>query len=122
MPEAPLDTFRAEFFETLSHPIRIKILGLLRPGEKSVTELQQALGLGSSLTSQHLTALRSKNLIMARKEGTKVFYAVKDPQIYQLLDSAKGIFNRHLIDSKAMLNNLEREEESLTGTASQEDA
>lgn len=100
--------------------MRIKILRLLRPGEKSVTELQEALGLDSSATSQHLTALRSKNVVVARKEGAKVFYSVRDPQIYQLLDSAREIFDRHLIDSRAMLEELEREEEALAGSAPEE--
>lgn len=114
MPDAPLDVFRAEFFRILGHPMRIKILRLLRAGEKSVTELQESLGLDSSVTSQHLTALRMKNLVVSRKEGAKVFYAVRDTRIYQLLDSAKEIFDRHLIDSRTMLDELEREERILS--------
>lgn len=110
MPDAPLDAFRAEFFRVLGHPMRIKILRLLRAGEKSVTELQENLELDSSATSQHLTALRTKNIVVMRKEGTRVFYAVRDIQIYQLLDTAKEMFNRHLIDSRAMLDELEHEE------------
>ena len=43
MPDTPLDLFRAEFFKALAHPVRIRILRLLRPGEKSVTELQETL-------------------------------------------------------------------------------
>ena len=113
MPDTSLDLFRVEFFKALAHPVRVKILRLLRPGEKSVTELQEKLGVESSATSQQLTILRSKNLVVARKEGTKVFYAVKDPQVFQLLDAAKEIFDRHLIDSRDMLNELEQEEQVL---------
>jgi DNA-binding transcriptional ArsR family regulator len=108
-----VDTFRAEFFKTLGHPVRIKILRLIRSGEKNVKHLQESLGLDASVTSQHLMALRAKNLVTARKEGTKVFYAVRDPKIYQLLDLAREIFDRHLIDSRAMLDELEREERTL---------
>ena len=119
MPDAPLDAFRAEFFRTLGHPMRIKILRLLRAGEKSVTELQESLGLDSSATSQHLTALRTRNIVVAHKEGTKVFYAIRDTRIYQLLDSAKEIFDRHLIDSRAMLNELEQEERILSESSAE---
>ena len=119
MADIQLDTFRAEFFKMLGHPLRIKILRLLRPGEKNVTQLQETLGLDSSVTSQHLMALRAKNLVVARKEGAKVFYAVRDPQIYQLLDLAREIFDRHLVDSRAMLDELEREDRILTESSSE---
>jgi DNA-binding transcriptional ArsR family regulator len=112
--DTQLDTFRAEFFKTLGHPIRIKILRLIRPGEKNVTQLQESLGLDASVTSQHLMALRAKNIVVSRKEGTKVFYAVRDPQIYQLLDLAKEIFDRNLVDSRTMLDQLEREDQILS--------
>ncbi len=114
MPDTQLDLFRAEFFKALSHPLRIKILRLLRPGEKSVTELQETLGLESSNVSQQLMILRARNLVVARKEGAKVFYAVRDIQIYQLLDSAREMFDRHLIDSRAMLDELEQEDKVLS--------
>ena len=118
MPDTPLDLFRAEFFKALAHPVRIRILRLLRPGEKSVTELQKTLGLESSTVSQQLAILRTKNLVVARKEGTKALYAVRDSQIFQLLDSAKEMFDRHLIDSRAMLIELEQEEKTLSESSS----
>ncbi len=71
MPETPLDTVRAEFFKALAHPVRIPILRLLRPGERSVTELHESLGLEPSSTSQQLTALRIRSLVTARREGTR---------------------------------------------------
>jgi len=113
----PVDQFRAEFFKALAHPVRIKILRLLRPGEKSVAELQETLGLESSV-SQQLAILRAKNLVVARKDGTRALYAVRDPQIFQLLDTAKEIFDRHLVDSRAMLDVLEQEEKALSESGS----
>ena len=118
MPDTALDLFRAEFFKALAHPARIRILRLLRSGEKSVTELQQMLGLESSAVSQQLAILRMKNLVVARKEGAKALYAVRDTQIFQLLDSAKEMFDRHLIDSRAMLTELEQEEKTFQESAS----
>ncbi len=114
MADMQVDNFRAEIFKTLGHPLRIKILRLIRSGEKNVSQLQESLGLDASVTSQHLMALRAKNLVTARREGAKVFYTVKDPKIYQLLDLAREIFDRHLIDSRALLDELEREEQILT--------
>ena len=110
----PVDQFRADFFKALSHPVRIKILRLLRAGEKSVTDLQQVLALDSSGVSQQLAILRAKNLVAVRKDGTRAIYTVRDPQIFQLLDAAREIFDRHLVDTRAVLDEMEEEEKVLS--------
>lgn len=108
-----LDSFRAEFFRALAHPMRIRILRLLRSGEKSVSELQDELGVESSNVSQQLAVLRNKNLVKARRESANVIYTVKDPKVFDVLNDAKEIFNRHLIDGRAVLSKLEEEEKRL---------
>lgn len=113
MSNTPLDKFRAEFFRTLANPVRIKILRLLRSGEKSVSELQAELGVESSNVSQQLAVLRKSNLVMARREGAKVIYTIKDPKIFDVLNDAREIFDRHLVDSRAVLSKLEEEEARL---------
>src|SRR6266536_805921 len=102
----PLHRFKAEFFRALGHPTRLVILEQLRGGEKSVNELQAALGIDQSSVSQQLSVLRNKNIVESRKEGTTVYYTVRDPMIFQLLDIARAIFNNHLIDTQAMLQQL----------------
>jgi ArsR family transcriptional regulator len=54
--------------------------------------------------------LRSRNIVEARKVGTSVYYRVRDPQIFELLEVARRIFNTHLIDTQSMLEQLEEEE------------
>lgn len=112
MPDA-LQNFKAEFFKALAHPVRIKILENLRDTEKSVTELQALLGIDQSGVSQQLSVLRAKGLIIARKNGTSVYYSVKDPLLFQLLDVARAIFNNQLIDTKTMLSQLESGAETI---------
>jgi len=107
----PLRRFKAEFFKALSHPARLKILELLRSGEMSVTELQAKLEMDSSSVSQQLAILRGKNIVEARKVGTSVYYSVRDPQVFELLDVARKVFNNHLIDTRAMLEQLEEQPE-----------
>ena len=102
----PLHRFKAEFFRALGHPARLVILEQLRSGEKSVNELQAVLGIDHSSVSQQLAVLRNKNMVESRKEGTTVYYTVRDPMIFQLLDIARAIFNNHLIDTQAMLHQL----------------
>lgn len=92
-----LQGFKAELFKALGHPVRIRILELLRDGERTVSELQMALTIDASSVSQQLAVLRGRQLVAGRKEGTSVYYSVTDPQVFELLDTARAIFDRHLI-------------------------
>jgi DNA-binding transcriptional ArsR family regulator len=114
MPESrrrfELQNLKAEFFKALGHPTRVRILEILRHGSHSVQDLQQALALDQSVVSQHLSRLRAKNIVEARKEGTTVRYSVRDPAVGELLDVARRIFSRHLEGTQTMLRELQREQ------------
>ena len=105
MPE--LAQFKAEFFKALGHPLRIRILDALREGESGVNELCSQLNVEQSTLSQQLAVLRSRNIVVGRKDGPNVFYSVQDKVIFKLLDAARQIFNNHLIDIQDMLSQLE---------------
>lgn len=113
----PLHRFKAEFFKALAHPARLVILEQLRAGEHSVQELQGALEMDQSSVSQQLSILRNKSIVESRKEGTMVYYRVRDPMIFQLLDIAREIFNSHLIDTQSMLAQLSEEATMHSGRA-----
>jgi DNA-binding transcriptional ArsR family regulator len=98
-----LARFKAEFFKALAHPMRIAIIDALRNGEIGVNELCELLNVEQSALSQQLAVLKSRNIVAGRKEGLKVYYSVKDPTIFKLLDVAKQVFNKHLVDVKSML-------------------
>jgi DNA-binding transcriptional ArsR family regulator len=97
-----LQGFKAELFKALGHPVRIRILELLRDGEHTVSELQAALEIDASSVSQQLAVLRSRQLVVGRKESTSVYYRAADPLVFELLDIARAIFDRHLIALQAM--------------------
>ncbi len=109
LPASDLQRFKADFFKALAHPIRIRLLEVLRVRERSVQELQAALGLDQSTVSQQLAILRAKHVVVARKEGTTVRYAVRDPLVGNLLDVARRIFNHQLAGTRTMLRELQRE-------------
>lgn len=109
-PPAPdLQSFKAEFFKALAHPVRIRLLEILRDGERSVQELQTRLDLDQSIVSQQLAILRAKNIVTARKEGTTVRYEVRDRLVGDLLDVARRIFNNQLAGTQTMLRALRQE-------------
>lgn len=101
--------FKAEFFKALAHPLRISILDALRDGELTVNEISQRFAVEQANASQQLAVLRNKNIVRARKDGASVFYSVVDPKIFALLDVAREIFNNHLLDVRATLEEIDRE-------------
>jgi len=104
-----LQVFKAEFFRALAHPIRIRILESLGKNERSVQELQRLLDLDQPVVSQQLAVLRGKGIVAARKSGSTVRYALRDPLVTQLLETAREIFNHHLVGTQDMLKELRKE-------------
>jgi ArsR family transcriptional regulator len=68
----PVHEVKANLFRVLGHPARVRILELLREGERSVGTLQTELELDSGGTSQHLAALRRIGLVASRRDGNSV--------------------------------------------------
>lgn len=98
-----LQAWKADFFKALAHPARIRILEHLRNGEKSAGEILEALELEQSNGSQHLAVLRNKNILVARRSGTSVFYSVRDPMLFQILDLLREYFYEHLTAVRGLL-------------------
>lgn len=103
----PIYQVKAEFFKTLGHPARIRVLEVLRDGERAVGELIPEVGIEPSHLSQQLAVLRRANLVRARKEGSSVFYSVTDPRVFQLLEVAKAILTSSLTETRELLEALE---------------
>jgi DNA-binding transcriptional ArsR family regulator len=97
---------KAEFFRILGHPVRVRILELLKDGERSVGDLQRELQMDSSGTSQHLGVLRKHGVLESRRDGTSVYYAVRDPRMFQLLETARQILTSNRSESQAVLGEL----------------
>ena len=102
----PVHEAKASLFRVLGHPVRVRILELLRDGERSVGALQADLGLDSGGTSQHLAALRRIGLVESRREGTSVIYRVGDERVFDLLEAGRAIIERQLVEQQALLRDL----------------
>jgi len=104
-----LRQFKAEFFKALAHPLRIRILELLRHGPLSVTQIQEATGVPGSSVSQQLAVLRGRNILATERRGTTIIYSVPDAELFEMLDVARRIFNAHLSDTIDLLRLVEDE-------------
>ena len=78
--------------QAIAHPLRLKILCLLGSQELSVLEIVEAVGTSQSNISQHLAVLRDQGLLVARKEGTKVFYRIGDARVLKMISLTREIF------------------------------
>jgi DNA-binding transcriptional ArsR family regulator len=117
-PDDPerLHRFKAEFFKALGHPLRIRILELLRDGPLSVTQIQEATGVPGSSVSQQLAVLRGRSILATERRGTTIRYRVADDELFELLDVARRIFNAHLADTIDLLRLVEVEAPAARGS------
>jgi DNA-binding transcriptional ArsR family regulator len=74
---------QANICKVFSHPKRLEILCELKSGEKSFGELQDVTGLSKANLSQHLSILRDRGVIKARREGQHMHFSVANPKITQ---------------------------------------
>ena len=109
MAVSELNIVKAGLFRALAHPTRIRILELLSAGERTVQDLQGALGLSQPVVSQQLSVLRAGLLVTSRRVGTASCYALRSPLIADLLAVARKFLNHHLKASQTMLRELKRE-------------
>lgn len=110
MPE-PIDRLKAEFFKTLGHPARIRILELLAVGEHSVAELMPELGLEASHLSQQLAVLRRAGVVVARKQGNSVIYSIASQDMAELLLLTRKVLTELLTDQMSLLKDLQASNE-----------
>lgn len=109
MPDS-LRQFKAEIFQALAHSTRIAILDQLREGELTVGTFVERLDLEQANLSQHLAVLRARQIVVTRKAGNQVFYSVRDPLIFKMLDLMRRYFQKQVGESMAMLEELEKAE------------
>ncbi|AAZ54910.1 metalloregulator ArsR/SmtB family transcription factor [Thermobifida fusca] len=106
----PLYQAKAEFFRTLGHPVRIRVLELLQEGPRPVHELLADIGVEASNLSQQLAVLRRTGLVVSHREGNVVRYELSAPQVGDLLRAARTILTSMLVDQGELLAELREAE------------
>ncbi len=80
----------SQVIKTLGHPMRLRIVELLEPGEKSVTELVEALRTPQAIVSQQLVKLRRKGIVAGRRNGVNVYYRISNRRVVKILVCVRG--------------------------------
>ena len=76
----------ARLAHALAHPVRLRILALLRDEGAYVMHLTSMLGRPQANVSQHLAILRDAGLVTDEREGMTVVYRVRDARVFDLVD------------------------------------
>ena len=75
----------AEVLKAVAHPVRLQVIEQLEHQERCVGQLMESLGVPQAILSQQLRIMRDKGVLNTRREGTKVFYRIENPNVISLL-------------------------------------
>jgi len=84
----------ASLLKAMSNPARLVILCQIAEGERSVGELERAVGLSQSSISQHLAVLRAQAVVSGRRAGQTVLYSLASGEVAALMATLHAVFCR----------------------------
>ncbi len=94
---------KAEVLKVLAQPTRLKILECLRNGEKCICEIVPALNGEQSNISRHVSLMQKSHLVTTRKDGVKVMVKVRDPRIFEILDSINLMLKKQIQETGRLI-------------------
>jgi len=97
---------KAEILKALAQPTRLKILELLRNGEKCICEIVPAINGEQSNISRHISLMQKSHLVTTRKDGVKVMVKVSDPRVFEILDSIALLLKKQIIETGKLVQQL----------------
>jgi DNA-binding transcriptional ArsR family regulator len=75
----------AKVLKAIAHPDRLKIIEILKDGEKCVNKIVERLGGSQSSTSQHLNLMTDKGVLARRRDGMRVYYRIANKDVLKIL-------------------------------------
>jgi DNA-binding transcriptional ArsR family regulator len=101
-------TYLADVLKSMAQATRLKIIDFLRDGERCVCEIFPAIDEEQSNTSRHLAYMQTHGILSRRKDGVKIYYAVKHPEVFEIIDRATAIVRREVEQRSELINLTER--------------
>jgi len=94
---------QSEFCKAMAHPVRLEVIDLLKQGERSVTELAEAVGVSQANLSQHLAVLRARGVVRATREGNGVRYSLANRKIVEACVLIRSILAEQVGERRAAI-------------------
>ncbi len=76
----------ADFFKVLSESSRLQIVRSLKQGQKNVSEIIEATGLGQANVSKHLKILAQAGVVSRQQQGVCVYYKIANSFVFELCE------------------------------------
>lgn len=103
MSEQQLYELHASICQTLANPKRLEIITHLRDGEKTVTELMEAMQVSQANLSQHLGLMRQKGIVVSRREGLNIYYRLSNSKIIKACDLMRQVLLENLENGSVLV-------------------
>jgi len=97
----------AEICKILANPKRLQILNLLRYKEMSVNELASLMEVREANVSQHLTVMRQKGILIARREGVNIYYRIANPKVIKACDIMREVLLEQLEERAQLVEDIQ---------------
>src|SRR3989338_11715816 len=107
--EEKMYEMHAEVCKSMANPTRLKIMNILREGEKSVEELRKQLRLPKANLSQHLSILRQRKIVSTRRAGLNIYYKVANPKLIKACDILREVLFEQLKEGESLIRALKEE-------------
>ena len=101
--EEEMFQMHAEVCKSMANHTRLKIMNLLREGEKSVEELRKRLELPKANLSQHLSILRQRRIVSTRRAGLNIYYKVANPKMIKACDILREVLLEQLQEGEELV-------------------
>ncbi len=97
---------KSDLLKALAQPTRLKILELLREGEKCICEIIPAINGEQSNISRHISLMQKSHLVSTRKDGIKVMVKISDPRIFEILDKVSVVLKTQMQEQNQLVRSL----------------
>jgi ArsR family transcriptional regulator len=96
----------ADLCKVFSNAKRLEIMDTLKQREMSASELIEKIGLSKANLSQHMSILRSKGVILTRRDGVNVYYRISNPKIIQACHLIREVLLEQFQEKGKMVSGL----------------
>ena len=99
---------QSDVCKVFANPKRLEIINHLKEKELSAGELIEQTGLSKTNLSQHMSVLKSKGVILSRREGVTVYYRISNPKIIEACVLMREVLMEQLQDKGRMISRLNK--------------
>jgi ArsR family transcriptional regulator len=97
---------QAAVLKALGQPTRLQILDLLKDGERCVCEIFPAIDQEQANVSKHLSILKQAGILESRKDGLRILYRIKHPEILNLLTGVTKLLKAQAREQHHLMTQL----------------